>query len=56
VEYVVEREPVHISFGRPGFKPGTGRVYAVMNGLAETHTILHSLHRCQNWAGRLLVG
>jgi hypothetical protein len=27
-----------------------------INGFEQTHTVLHSVHRCQNWAGRLLVG
>jgi hypothetical protein len=31
------------------------RTYMI-NGLVETHTVLHSVHQCQSWAGRLLVG
>jgi hypothetical protein len=38
-----------VSFGIPGFKPRTGQISSLINDFVETHTVLHSLHWCQNW-------
>jgi hypothetical protein len=47
---VVDRAPVcHLA------EPGSNLGKAVFSGFIEIHAILHSMHRCQNWVGRLLV-
>jgi hypothetical protein len=39
---------------RPGFKFWPSQISFVITGFVQTHTILHSLYRCQNLVGRLL--
>jgi hypothetical protein len=53
---VVDRAPV-CHFGRPRVQTLTRPYFFTdLQSFVETHTLLHSVHWCQNWAGRLLLG